>query len=287
MSLKIIPGHRHYPLLERWIAPLAKRLLPRRPVLWRFARKRVGWPARLRMVHLSDLHCAAWTTESFVCSVVERSLAERPDLILWTGDFFHSSLGEMRRIMPLFRELHQAVPTYGVLGNHDYDDDVDAIRAILEDCGIRLLCGEVVSLDIGGLRVRLGGIEDYYTMGRPVPAELFPREGCDFRILLSHQPSYVRQLPPNAVDLMLAGHLHGGQVRFPLVGPIYLPQMRGFEFLGKELCVVEGNPVHTSQGLGYTLLPLRFRCPPAISVIEIVPAAETVEAVRECAAEVV
>ncbi|CAM2008746.1 metallophosphoesterase [Acanthopleuribacter pedis] len=261
----------HYRRMERWFGGIAQWWLPKQPELHEIRLTTPRLTAPVTLVQLSDLHCAAWTREDYIKATVGLCLDIQPDLMVWTGDFFHSARKQIARVMPLFSPLHQAIPTFGVLGNHDFDDVLDELLPLLTGCGITFLRGEQRLLTCNGQPVWLGGIDDFFICKRDVPAAYFEQDRAVFRLLLSHQPDVVFRLPEDAVDLMLSGHLHGGQLNFPLVGPLYLPSPRGREFLDGRLTRHRGVPVHVNVGLGYTLMPLRINCPPAISVIRLEP----------------
>lgn len=257
--------------MEACFGGIARWWLPRQPTLQSVVVPTTRLTAPLTVVHLSDLHCASWTRADYIEATVAAALALEPDLILWTGDFFHSDPRHMARIMPLFAPLHRAAPTFAVLGNHDFDTDLTEALPRLEATGMEFLRGEFRTLSFAGGRVLLGGIDDYQIKGRDMPAAFFGQPREIFRLLLSHQPDYLFRLRPDSVDLMLSGHLHGGQIVFPVVGPLYLPSPRGRVFLGEPVTEHEGNRVHTNLGLGYTLMPVRLNCPPSMSVVRLAP----------------
>lgn len=253
---------------------MARWWLPKQPNVQTVVVPTPRLTAPLTLVHLSDLHCASWTRTDYIEATVAVALDQEPDVVVWTGDFFHSDPRHMARIMPLFAPLHRAAPTFGVLGNHDFDADLDQALPLLEGTGIAFLRQSYRELAFAGGKLLLGGIDDYQIKGQDMPAAFFAQPRTVFRLLLSHQPDYLFRLAADSVDLMLSGHLHGGQIVFPVVGPLYLPSPRGRVFLGDTLIERDGNRVHTNLGLGYTLMPVRLNCPPTLSVIKLTPAAD-------------
>lgn len=258
--------------MERWFGGIARWWLPRRPVVHEAVLQSSRLAAPVTVVQLSDLHCASWTRADYIRETVALCRDLQPDLVVWTGDFYHSARRQVARIMPLFEPLHQSVPTYGVLGNHDFDDHLEELLPLLSGCGIQFLRGAFRLLQLNGQSVLLGGIDDFFICKQDMPADYFDQDRGAFRLLLSHQPEYVFRLAEGSVDLMLSGHLHGGQLNWPWVGPLYLPSRRGHLFLEGPLTTLQEVPVHVNVGLGYTLMPLRINCPPAVSVIRLQPA---------------
>jgi predicted MPP superfamily phosphohydrolase len=215
----------------------------------------------LRIVHLSDFHLGFPSRGRRAVRRAADWTAERdPDLTAVTGDLLSRRRGE-----PLLRELMSRLPRcYAVLGNHDFAETKDpfASRSPVGDLApARLLLDEAVTLELRGKRVQLVGVDPRsYRRGRARPAERAD-PSADLRILLCHFPNVVERLPEGAFDLVLAGHLHGGQITLPLPGrrvPLAHPRWR----LVRGLFERGGGIVHISAGLGTTFVPFRFLARP-------------------------
>ena len=125
-------------------------------------------------------------------------------------------------------------------------------------------------MERGGDRLWLGGLADAYydapDLPRSIPAK---NEGLPV-ILLGHEPDIAPMVSAyGGVDLMLAGHTHGGQVRLPLLPPLFLPDM-GRHYL-EGAFRVGGMQLYVNRGIGTVHLPIRFRCPPEISMLTLQP----------------
>jgi predicted MPP superfamily phosphohydrolase len=218
-----------------------------------------GLPAELdglRIAHLSDLHLGVIgrgprAVERAVAWVEER----RPDLVCLTGDLLSRPRGEER----LRALVHRLGHPYVVLGNHDVAVSRDPFsRAVELEAleGATLLGNEAVELELRGRRVQLVGVDPRSWPRRAQPGALAD-PGADFRILLCHFPDVVRRLPAGAFQLVLAGHLHAGQINLPLPGgKLHLAHPRAREVTG--LYETPAGMLHVSPGLGTTFVPFRF-----------------------------
>jgi predicted MPP superfamily phosphohydrolase len=151
---------------------------------------------------------------------------------------------------------------FGVLGNHD------TIRMVpgLEGMSIRMLLNESVVIERGGHRVHLAGIDDahfYRVDNIEKAADAIPQE--DFSILLSHTPEIYRQAAHAGFDLLLSGHTHGGQICLPGGIPITLDAAVP-RSLGSGAWKYGTMAGYTSVGAGSSVVPVRFNCPPEITL---------------------
>jgi uncharacterized protein len=157
-----------------------------------------------------------------------------------------------------------------VLGNHDwYLSNVDEIRRRLEACGWQSIAGDVRILEHGGTELALCGTERPW-MGRHPDLALVP--ASTFRILLSHTPDHLPWARRQKIDLMLAGHNHGGQVRLPLVGPVYSPSGFGTRY-ASGLFYEPPTMLYVSRGIAGRH-PLRIDCLPELTRLVLRPAAD-------------
>jgi predicted MPP superfamily phosphohydrolase len=229
----------------------------------------VGRPP-LRIGILSDLH-AAWPMMPVarVRRIVGRLLAARPDLVLLPGDFVSTHTRFVRRIAiePVAQALGglvQAVPTFAVLGNHDWYYGGERVAAVLRRHGIEVLRNQATKVPLAG-GVWIAGLDDAWTGRADLAGTLRQVDGQAPVILLSHVPDPFRGVPPE-VALTVAGHTHGGQICLPGFGPLRthtrLPRR-----LAYGLSQEDGRHLYVSGGVGTTALPLRFARPPEIALL--------------------
>src|SRR5215204_1775466 len=212
----------------------------------------------LRVAHLSDFHLGV---PSGSARAVERAVAwvgeRQPDLVLLTGDLLTHPRGE-----PKLRELMRRLGprTYAVLGNHDFGDSRDPLAepSRLDDLSpAQLLRDDSVQLELHGRRVQVVGIDPVSYRAARADPEGRADPGADLRILLCHYPYVFDRVRPGLYQLVLAGHLHDGQIAIPYGwGKLRLAHAnwrytRGVYSRG-------GSALHVSPGLGTTFVPFRF-----------------------------
>jgi predicted MPP superfamily phosphohydrolase len=212
----------------------------------------------LRIAHLSDFHLGLPSRGSHaIHRAVEWVRERRPDLVCITGDLVSRERGEpmLRRIL---QELGDA---YVVLGNHDVEhsrDPFSRAAGLTDLAPARLLVDESATAEVRGRRVQVVGVDPRaYRQGTSKPWKLVD-DDADLRILLCHFPYILDFLPPGAFDLVLAGHMHDGQISLPL-GP-----KRKYRFAHPNTRYAVGlyprpaSTMHVSAGLGTTFVPFRF-----------------------------
>jgi hypothetical protein len=226
-----------------------------------------GLPAELhglRIAHLSDFHLGvpgrgARAVERAADWVEER----QPDLTLISGDLLTRGSGE-----ELLRKVVTQLPRcYAILGNHDLAISRDPFseRTFLREIEpARLLSDEGVMTEVRGRRVYIAGADprSVWVRTRKRPRDLaVRREDADLRILIAHFPELVDELPPGAFDLVVAGHMHDGQICLPYPGgKLRLAHLRARYTRG--LYRRPGGVLHVSAGLGTTFVPFRFAARP-------------------------
>ncbi|MGZ4335643.1 MAG: metallophosphoesterase [Gaiellaceae bacterium] len=209
----------------------------------------------LRIAHLSDFHLGV---PSRGVRAVERAVvwvAERqPDLVCVTGDLLSRPHAEQQLLALLAKLPHP----YVVLGNHDYAISRDPFSRPVElgrlEHGTMLLDSSV-TVEERGKRVELAGVDPLTWLEKRSSA--FGEPAADLRILLCHFPNALDTVPAGRWDLILAGHLHAGQIVLPYgFGKLLLahPRARYAEGLFER----EGTVMHVSPGLGTTFVPFRF-----------------------------
>ena len=225
-----------------------------------------GLPAELdglRIAHLSDFHLGvpsrgARAVEAAVAWAAER----RPDLVAISGDLLTHPRGQAR-----LRELvaRLPAPTFAVLGNHDVaiSRDPQARASNLEELEpATLLRDEGRRLHLRGRSVWVAGAGPRLIVrGRPRldPNEL--AQDADFSILLCHYPRVLDQLEPGRFDLVLAGHMHDGQITLPYPGGKVLLAHPGAPYT-RGIYRSPAATMHVSAGLGTTFVPFRFAARP-------------------------
>jgi uncharacterized protein len=234
----------------------------------------------VRIVQLSDIHMDEFTEPFFLRHAIDKINLMQPDAVLLTGDFVsvvpgskHFAAGAAWQCASILSEL-RCTQRYAVLGNHDVEVGEQNVIGALTAHGITVLKNAYLPMerfgDRTGGRFWLAGLDDPYR-GDPdadlaIPASI-RNQAKEPVILMCHAPDYADDLlatpAGRAVDLMVSGHTHGGQVRLPALGALALPPM------GKKY--VEGwfrfgkMQLYVNRGIGTVGVPLRFNCPPEIT----------------------
>ena len=219
----------------------------------------------LRIIHLSDFHLGAPLSRGRVAT--ERAVAwavdRRPDLICVTGDLVSHPRGEPR-LRALLERLDRP---YVVLGNHDVAITRDPFSRAAELEDLReaiLLRDEVATVSVRGVAVQIAGVDPVSYRTRSADPVRHSDPAARLRILLCHYPGVCRQLPPGAFHLILAGHMHAGQIAVPLPGrTLALAHPRALELTG--VYKTPAGVLHVSPGTGTSLLPLRFFARPEVT----------------------
>ncbi len=233
----------------------------------------------LRVVQLTDIHHGPNLSLDYVREVIAATNALRPDVVLLTGDYVYRS---PRYIVPVVRELAElrgSIGVVGVLGNHDWWEDATMTRSAFAQAGIPLIDNSRIFVTPdrklatdASQGLCIAGVGDYLEDYTRFDAALaFVPESMP-RLLLSHNPDAAEDpdllaMKPR-IDLMICGHTHGGQVRFPVVGSMIVPSRYGQKY---ALGLVKGPAcdVYVSRGIGTTILPIRFNVPPEIALMEL------------------
>lgn len=232
--------------------------------------------AELRIVLLADMHRGAYTSKEYLLRVADLVNGLDPDLVCIAGDFVYHSPSCYSDITELMKAFQPRIALLGTLGNHDYWQGIDKAKAAVTSGGLRLLDNQRVFLNAQRQIVEepppeglcLGGVGDMWEDSVDFAKAVQDAPSSMPRLVLSHNPDTVenRQLSECRVDLVLAGHTHGGQVVLPLIGALALPSRYGIKYLS-GLSKGPYCPVYTNVGIGETVLPLRCGVKPEITLI--------------------
>lgn len=234
------------------------------------------WPARMEgftIALLSDFHYDSVFSVHPIRSSIHTVNALNPDLIALTGDFVtepavgNPELGAAAAepCADLLSQLKAPHGLWAVLGNHDLSTNASRVSSALTGKGIQLLTNRSIPVEREGGRFWLTGVDDVLD-GRPdLEAALHVVPSNEPAVLLAHEPDYADDAAGYPVDLQLSGHSHGGQVRFPFVPPLFLPE------LGKKyvwgLYKIGQLTLYTNAGIGTVRIAARFNCPPEITLL--------------------
>ena len=214
------------------------------------------------IVQLSDLHVEM--SEAAMERVIDLLGEAHYDICVLTGDYRGRTCGPYDTTLAGMARVRAGLkgPIYGVLGNHDTICMVPGLEAM----GIRMLLNESDVIECSGQRLHLGGIDDahFYGMDNIEKAAVaIPHD--EFSILISHTPEVYRQAARADFNLLLSGHTHGGQICLPGGIPITLDSLLP-RSMGSGPWKYHDMIGYTSVGAGSSVVPVRFNCPPEITL---------------------
>ena len=213
-----------------------------------------------KIIFVSDFHISKFDKNKLkrIVKIINR---ENPDLVISGGDYIKGYSG--KNTLPIEEQVKELTkikaPIISVLGNHDGMFDKFKIKKVLEDNGIKVLMNSNIKTD----DIYICGVEDLKTGNPNVDIALENTESP--RILISHSPDIYYDINQD-IDLILAGHVHGGQVRIPFYGSIIVPSKYSTKFACGFFS--EKNDMIVTKGVGTSILTVRFCCLPEIVVIE-------------------
>ncbi len=214
------------------------------------------------IAHISDLHFGS-SNNIVYGNVVSIVKSIKPSVIAITGDIVSKSEAE-EESLKFIGKISKIAPVFIVWGNWDHWSLGSALKKFkgeVESLGeVRVLINENVELEKGFYLV---GVDDPYIGYDDLGKALNGTFGI--RILLAHSPQIIDKAKGNT-DFVLSGHTHGGQVVLPFVGPIFVPLPRKFRNYVSGLYKVGNTTMYVSRGVGTSILPVRFNCPPEIAV---------------------
>ena len=219
----------------------------------------------LTIAQLSDIHHGPYTGLDYIRRCVEIANGLNPDVIALTGDFTFAGRKYVEPCAGVLRGLKARIGVYAVLGNHDYYVGASHVTRALKNAGCNVLIDALDRLEHRGDRLWLAGVDDLYYGTTDVVRLLRDVPHDAARVVLAHNPDFIEEFAARNqhVDFLLAGHTHGGQIRFPFFGA---PQI--YSDYGQRYAIGLNRKgpmqVYTTRGIGTILLPTRLDCPPEI-----------------------
>lgn len=243
----------------------------------------------LKIIHISDIHSGSFADKEAVEKGVDKILAQKPDLVLFTGDLINNKAEEMNDYMDVFSRLKAPMGVYSTLGNHDYGDyynwdsidektaNLERLKKIHEELGWQLLLDEHIMLEKNNEQIALIGVQNIsgkrgFKSYGDLQKAYTGCASCNFKILMSHDPSHwdaevVKTYKD--IDLMLSGHTHGMQFGVDIPGFKWSP----VQYIYRQwagLYETGGQNLYVNRGYGFIGYPGRVGILPEITLIELV-----------------
>lgn len=218
-----------------------------------------------RLIHLSDIHHSPFTNLEHIIRAVKVSNRLKPDMFVLTGDYVSHETSYITPVAKVLGELKSEFGTFACLGNHDHWTDPEMITASFRANGMTVLINEGLRFQAHGASFWLAGVDDHLVGKTDLPSAVRGSYADEMKLLLAHNPIIFRQAVKEKIDLVLSGHTHGGQVKFRDQVKRILPRRK----LTNGLHERKDTQIYITRGIGTVVLPIRYQCPPEISLIEL------------------
>jgi predicted MPP superfamily phosphohydrolase len=219
-----------------------------------------------RLVHLSDIHHSPFTDIGHISRAVEISNQLKPDMFVLTGDYISHETAYIAPMAKVLGQLKSEFGTYACLGNHDHWTNAEMVTDLMRQENINILINEGFRFAARGASFWLAGVDDYMVGKTDLRSALRGSFPDEMKMLLAHNPIIVRRAARVEVDLVLSGHTHGGQIKIRTEEKRILPRRK----LKNGLYRRKDTQIYITRGIGTVVLPMRYGCPPEISLIELI-----------------
>ncbi len=237
----------------------------------------------VRVAHLTDFHFGNHIPKGYIEDALDRTMAEKPDVIALTGDFIDRGTHHIHAAAKLFRRLNAPLGVFAVLGNHDFSvhtvrgvqrhPGIDrVVAAALAQEGVTVLRNRAVRLERNGEALVVAGVDDLWSGVSNPHAALSGECPLTPRLVLAHNPQSLESFGQQRADLILSGHTHGGQIDLPGMGRVLLGKKAKRWAAG--LYSYEGGHIYVNTGVGFGWR-FRFGVRPEVAVFTLQPASES------------
>lgn len=221
-----------------------------------------------KIIHLSDIHHSPFTGLSHIERAIKIANRLRPDMFILTGDYVSHETDYIKPVARVLGNLQAEFGIHACLGNHDHWTDPEMVASSLKDAGINVLINEGQRFEARGASFWLAGVDDHTVGKTDLPSAMKGSFPDEMKLLLAHNPIIFRHAVRNGIDLTLSGHTHGGQVRIREAGRRFIRRRK----LSAGLHQRKDSQIYITRGIGTVVLPVRYQCPPEISMLELRPA---------------
>ena len=218
-----------------------------------------------KILQVADLHSKEFGTDQEVLVTLTKGIA--PDIIVVTGDLIDSNHTDIEAAMDYISQAVLIAPVYFVTGNHEvWSEQYTTLAADLVKYGVTILDNKSTILSKNGAEIFLLGLPDGDVISKESEA-VFDFAGNKFCILLSHRPELLNEYAQENVDLVFAGHAHGGQFRIPFLEGLFAPNQGLFPKYTSGVYTEADTSMVVSRGLGNSIIPVRVFNRPELVVV--------------------
>lgn len=219
-----------------------------------------------RIVQLTDIHHSAFTSREVIERAVQTANSLQGDIVALTGDYISKERSYAAPCAEMLGRLRARFGVFAVLGNHDHWVDAALVTDLFRAEGITMLINEGMRFEQRGASFWLAGVDDTMVGLEDLSLALAGSSETEMKLLLAHNPIILRRAAHAGVDLVLSGHTHGGQVTLRSEKSASgKPRRRLLKGLARQAA----TQIYVSRGLGTVVLPIRYGCPPEVSLLEL------------------
>lgn len=221
----------------------------------------------VRIGFITDTHIGPTFRPIDLLPAITLLVAQSPDIVLLGGDFASESPRYAGQAAAALSPLVAAsrLGAIAVLGNHDMECGADKVTAAFTAVGVRVLRNEALPVETGRGTLWIAGIDEATHFNHAAAKAFRDIPAGAASLALWHEPDIAEQAAEFGAFAQLSGHTHGGQIRFPLVGPLVLPRFGRRYIMGHYH--VGGMQLYVSRGAGVYRPPVRLRCPPEVTLV--------------------
>ena len=218
-----------------------------------------------RIVQLSDVHHGPFSSPEQIERAVETANRLQPDIIALTGDYISKERQFAAPCAEMLGKLKARFGVYAVLGNHDHWVDAPLLTDLFRAEGITVLINEGMRFEQNGETFWIAGVDDSMVGLEDLSLALAGARDDEMKLLLAHNPIVLRRAVRASVDLVLSGHTHVEQDAIRGERSTARPRKRALQGLWRQ----GKTQIYVNRGLGTVVLPIRYGCPPEISLLEL------------------
>lgn len=221
-----------------------------------------------RIVQLSDIHHSPFTSSEFIEQIVKTANDLHPDMFVLTGDYVSHEPEYIAPVAQILGKLRSEFGTFACLGNHDHWTDAKLVTNEFRLNNIKMLVNEGFRFLARGASFWMCGVDDFGEGLSNIRQSLRGSRYDEMKLLLAHNPAIMRRAAYWDIDLVLSGHTHGGQVKIREPREKFLFPNRRRRF-SSGLHYRKETQIYITRGIGTVVIPMRYQCPPEISVLEL------------------
>lgn len=219
----------------------------------------------IKIVHFSDIHYGSTVDINYLKKIVKLINNQKPDIVIFTGDFLDERIKlnkkDIENIKETLSDINSKLGNYAVNGNHDIKY-IEDFKKIMDGNFYVLDNTEKLIYYNSNIPISITGFSD--SSKTKVDYNILENNKEYFKIVIAHEPDDFNKIKKYNFNILLSGHSHNGQVKIPLIGPIFTP--KGSKTYYDEYYKIDNKEIFVSNGIGTSVLDFRFNSKPSINL---------------------